>query len=127
VVSAAAQRYRVRRGSPVWSYTHAWRRVPRAAWGGVSILASCESPEQVRRAWERGYAAALVVAHFPQEGAHDLAGVRVLPCPWQSRGVTCRDCRLCWDDTRLLERRLAIGFAAHGSGAARVRWALPVV
>jgi hypothetical protein len=136
IVAEAAGRYRARRGSLVWSYTHAWRTVPRAAWGEVSVLASCESTAQVRQAQRKGYATALVVDRFRRDGVYDLpvtgsklpcAGVRVLPCPWQTRRVSCRDCRLCWDDGRLLACGLTIGFEAHGAGAARARLALPVL
>jgi hypothetical protein len=127
IVAEAARHYRARRGSPVWTYTHAWSVVPRAAWGEVSVLASCESTLQARQAQRKGYAAALVVDRFQREGAYDLDGVRVLPCLWQTRRVSCRRCRLCWDDGRLLARGLTIGFEAHGAGMARARLALPVV
>lgn len=71
IVAAAADRYRARGGGPVWSYTHAWRIVERASWGAVSILASCETPEQVELAHARGYATALVVAHFATRRLHE--------------------------------------------------------
>src|SRR5579871_4292396 len=47
IVSAAADRYRDRGGMPAWTYTHGWRSAARSAWGRVSVLASCEHPEQV--------------------------------------------------------------------------------
>ncbi len=127
IVSAACARYSASGGRPAWTYTHAWRAVPRPAWGEVSVLASCETPWQAERAMAKGYAAALVVDRYRSESAYDLGGLRVVPCPYQTRGVTCRECRLCWDDRRLLERRLVIGFEAHGSGAALVRMSLPVI
>jgi hypothetical protein len=126
IVADAARRYRARRGSPVWTYTHAWRAVPRDCWGQVSVLASCESASQVAEARRAGYATALVVPEFPSDRAFTVAGERVIPCPHQTRGVTCRDCRLCWDDGRLWQCGLSIGFAAHGTGAAKVRLALPL-
>jgi hypothetical protein len=45
----------------------------------------------------------------------------VLPCPQQTRGVTCRDCGLCHDDERRRKAGLVIAFEAHGSGGATVR------
>jgi hypothetical protein len=130
LLAESAERYVLRGGgrSKVWTYTHAWRTVSRAAWGAsVSVLASCEGPGQVEQARARGYAAALVVPSFRQEAAYDHDGVRLLPCPEQTRGVRCSDCRLCLDDHRLHRAGLTIGFALHGAGAARARLALPVL
>lgn len=113
---------------PVWSYTHAWRTVKRASWGRVSILASCEALSDVVEAMYHGYASALVVAHHPEDGraymAHtNLHGVerevKVIPCPSQTRDVKCTDCRLCWDDQRLLAHGACIAFAAHGASKKR--------
>jgi hypothetical protein len=128
-LAAAAKRYErrgmlARRGRKVWTYTHAWRKVARASWGAVSVLASCETPADAAAALAKGYAAALVVPAFEQEAAYDLAGVKVLPCPNQTRGVRCRDCGLCLDADRLHARGLVIGFAAHSQGAGAVRQTL---
>jgi hypothetical protein len=124
LVSAAAERYMARGGKKAWSYTHSWRKVERASWGSVSVLASCEAGEHVVDAMARGYGAALVVAEHPADGRtwQHQAGFAVVPCPNQTReDVQCVDCRLCWDDARLRERRQVIGFAAHGAGKAKVR------
>src|SRR5262249_41254139 len=106
-LGAAARRYSARgnaprRGKKVWTYTHAWRTVAREAWGdSVSVLASVETVREAREAMAAGYAAAVVVAAFEQESAYHIDGTTVLPCPNQTRGVTCRDCGLCRDDERL--------------------------
>jgi hypothetical protein len=71
----------------------------------------------------RGYAAA-VVAAFEREGACRIDGVTVVPCPHQTRGVTCRDCGLCRDDQCLRSAGLVIAFQAQGSGGAAVRQTL---
>jgi hypothetical protein len=121
IVSEAAREYSGWRGQPVWAYTHGWRDVERASWGTVSVLASCETPADVRGARERGYATALVYAGEPQRRRFDVDGVAVVPCPQQTRdGVTCASCRLCFDDRALRERGVTIGFAAHGARAKRV-------
>ena len=106
---------------PVWSYTHAWRTVPRDAWGRVSVLASVETEEGALRALQEGYAAALVVSAHPADGRayRTLGGLKLIPCPSQTRDVKCTDCRLCWDDKNLLRQNAAITFAAHGSGKKR--------
>ncbi len=102
---------------PIWSYTHAWRTTARASWGRVSILASCESVSAVVEAYWRGYASALVVAHHPKDGRayRTTGGVKVIPCPSQTRDVKCTDCKLCWNDELLLSQRACISFAAHGA------------
>jgi hypothetical protein len=110
IVSAAAARYMERGGGQVWTYTHAWRDVAHESWGGVSVLASCESGDDVRLARSLGYAPSIVVEQFES----DKLTAGVLPCPAQTRGRTCTSCRLCFDDLRILDRGYAIGFELHG-------------
>lgn len=121
-VSRAAERYRQRGGREVWTYTHAWRDVCRVCWGRVSVLANCESVADVREASRRGYATAMVVPEFESESAYEVAGgVKVIPCPAQTRGVKCVDCRLCMDDERLHAAGLTIAFEAHSQGKNKVK------
>lgn len=124
IVAAACERYMERGGGPVWTYTHGWREVERASWAGISVLASCESSADVLKAQARGYATAIVVEEFASakrhkigDGlcAHQSSVPDVLPCPQQTRGVSCSDCRLCMDDGGLRERGYAIGFELHGT------------
>lgn len=84
IVAAAAARYRARGGGPVWTYTHAWRLVDRASWGSVSVLASCETPEQVELARGRGYAPSIVVEAFASDRKHQLCRTA---CPGASPGI----------------------------------------
>lgn len=111
----------------VWGYTHAWRKVPASVWEGVNMLASCQSPDEVEEAWGIGYAVAVVVAEHKSKGMYKWHGIRVLPCPHETKGVQCVDCRLCMDAPRLLRDKIAIGFAAHGSGSAKIRKSLPLL
>jgi hypothetical protein len=126
-LGAAARRYAARgnlprRGRKVWTYTHSWRAVPRASWGeAVSVLASVETVRDARDAMAKGYAAAVVVAAFERAAAYPIDGVTVLPCPNQTRGVTCRACGLCRDDERLRSAGLVIAFQAHSTGASAIR------
>lgn len=109
---------------PVWSYTHAWRTVARESWGRVSVLASVETLSQASEALSRGFAPAIVVSAHPADGKawrDPETGVKVIPCPSQTRDVTCVDCGLCFRDGTLIAQRAAIAFAAHGSGAKKVR------
>jgi hypothetical protein len=127
IVSAAARRYRARSGKAVWTYTHAWRKVPRADWGNVSVLASCETTAEAKDAMQRGYAAAIVVPEFKEERAYLEGDVKVLPCPNQTRGAQCSACRLCMGAERLREAALVIAFAVHGRQRQRGLVALQMV
>ena len=127
IVSAACERYMDRYyqwnqtdKNTVWTYTHAWddpEKVERSDWGRVSCVASCESVSQAEAATAKGWAVALIVGEFVSEKVYPLEGtsLRVIPCPYQTRGITCDKCRLCWDDRRLFEAGLVIGFLAHGA------------
>lgn len=138
IVSAACRRYRARgefllsRGlisvpAVPWTYTHSWRDVPVSSWDGVSVLASCESPAQASEAVSAGYAPAVVVGGFHTQRAFRYGAVTAIPCPNQTSGVTCGECRLCLDAPRLSARRMGIAFAAHGTGAGRVMRSLAVI
>lgn len=113
----------------VFTYTHSWRNIHRAAWGPISVLASCETTEAVQQAQEAGYAAAIVVDQFEQKKAYSLTQgsttVKVIPCPAQTYAdITCHDCRLCMNADRLHAAGLTIAFEAHGAGKKRILYAL---
>lgn len=123
----AVDDWKLRGGGAVWTYTHRWREIERVEWGTISVLASCETVADAELAVSRGYVPALVVDAFPSERAFRLSGLslRFIPCPAETRGTTCVECRLCFDDAKLQERGMAIAFALHGLGASKVR--LPVL
>lgn len=119
-----AERWVQRRGGASWTYTHAWREIPHEAWrSAISVLASVERPEDIEVARAAGYAAAITLEQFPSDRAFRLSGTtaRMIPCPAETRGRTCVECRLCLDDKKLLERDIAIAFALHGPGAKLAR------
>ena len=106
---------------PVWTFTHSWRVIDRSAWGRIQVLGSIERPEDGRSALRRRYAPALVVAEHASAKAHTSHGVKWIPCPSQTRGVPCAECRLCLDADSLVARSAGIAFAAHGGGARKAR------
>ena len=120
-VSAAVERYVNRGGQSAWTYTHAWRTVERESWGeSIAVRASCESLADVRAAKARGYSTAMVVAEHPADGrAYTAGGIKIIPCPEQTRGIACVDCRLCWR-----ESDATIAFAIHGAGKNKARGAI---
>lgn len=97
IVGAAMSRYEKRSGHFAYTYTHSWREVPRAAWGEASVMASCDSLNDIQEAQQRGYATSAVVDQFKQHKAYELApGVKGIPCPQQyDKTVTCESCKLC--------------------------------
>lgn len=60
-LAAAIARWKKRGGSIAYSYTHAWRRVPREAFGELSVLASIDKVEDVPAALARGYGSVTVL------------------------------------------------------------------
>lgn len=123
-----ARRWRARGGGAVWTYTHRWREIPRASWGseGIAVFASAERPEELEEAAARGYPAAITLPVFtngrdqaeirPRAFTPEGSSFTVIPCPAETRGRTCVQCRLCLDHD-LLGARKAIGFFVHGAQA----------
>lgn len=120
ILGTACARFVKRTRQLVWTYTHAWDRVSRTIWGpAVSVLASCETPAEVKRAAKQGYACALTVIEFEDDKRHVTEdGIDLLPCPNQvakKRGkkITCAQCRLCMNDEKLKQMGVVIGFELH--------------
>ena len=120
----------------VWGYTHGWRSVPRSSWpSGISMLASCDSVDQLPEAHKQGYGCAIVVPDYLQNdmgqylgGAYDAGnGFKLLPCPYEVREkndhderIWCTECKLCLRDDLLRSNKTAIAFAAHGPKAGKI-------
>lgn len=116
-LSAAARRWLKRGGGKIWTYSHAWRTLPRSLWTSISVLASVDSIKEANEAMKAGYAPAIVVDAFPSEKAFELKGsdIKWIPCPNQTRDVSCQDCGLCMKADWLHESNKGIAFAVHGS------------
>lgn len=116
------------RAAPAWAYSHAWRVIPREAWGPIHILASCETVADAKRAQSEGYVPALVVKDFDGHRAFTVDGLKVVPCPEQTgRAATCSECRMCLNEPRLQELGIAIGFQAHGNGVKTIKGTLDLI
>lgn len=129
LINRAIARWKKRGGNEAWSYTHSWDNVSRKEWSNVSILASIESIDQVERARKQGYAPALVISEHPSEKMYILPGsdVKWIPCPAQTRGISCSDCRLCFNSNRLFSQNMGIAFAAHGVKQSNIKRHLNVI
>jgi hypothetical protein len=127
-VSAAVKRWQGRGGGPAWSYTHAWRKVPKEAWGTISVLASVEQAVEAKEAFEHGYAPAIVIDTFPNGPKSFVKDdVRFIPCPAQTSDKTCDQCELCWDADALHKRKTGIAFEAHGTKTKVIKRRLAVL
>lgn len=124
VLALAARTWRERGGGAVWTYTHRWRDIPRAAWGEISVWASCETLDDAFMSMGLGYRASLVVDSFASDKRYpaERGRVSILPCPFETRGVTCVKCRLCLDAP--IDKDIVIGFRAHGEKVGRARAAI---
>jgi hypothetical protein len=129
ILNKAVSRWRKRGGGDCWSYTHAWKNVPRKEWDQVSILASVTTVDEVPAAKQQGYAPAIVVSEHPSEKVYKLEGsdVKWIPCPAQTRGVGCSDCRLCFNADRLYNENMGIAFSVHGVKKENIKRRLTVL
>lgn len=124
LINSAVKRWKKRGGAVAWTYTHAWKNVPRSAWSNVSILASIDNPQDSTLARSRGYAPAIVVSEFVSDKAFYLkdSTTKFIPCPAQTKdNITCSDCRLCFNANSLYNRDAGIAFAAHGVRKKKIR------
>lgn len=119
LLADAARSWIARGGGPVWVYTHRWRQIAGACWGPITAFASIEDPREGRAALRAGYRPALVVQEFPDgDRAFRVGGAKYVPCPYESRAVTCTLCRLCLGN---LPPKAGIAFRVHGRAAAMAR------
>ena len=127
IVSTAMAEHKAKHDCEAWTYTHAWRDVSSRSWNNQNVLASVESIADIKKARRREYAAAIVVAKFKSDKLYIEDGEKLLPCPNQTRGVQCVDCRLCMKTEHLRNNDISIAFEAHGAGEKKVRLALETV
>ena len=121
ILAEAARDWRSRGGGVIWTYTHAWKVIPKVVWDGISILASIDNLRDGVKALKKGYAPACYVGEFPSHKAWDEAGVKWIPCPAQTGDVVCVECRLCLNDDKLAARGCGIAFTAHGVRKSTIR------
>jgi hypothetical protein len=114
IVADAAMAHTARYGQPSWTYTHAWRAVQRPSWGTVSVLASCETEDDVARATAEGWACAIVV-NKGDVLPDTIAGMKTIHCPQQTGGKPdCARCMICAKDTRIKGKAVVV-FEGHGA------------
>jgi len=116
LINSAVGRWKKRGGGDCWSYTHAWKTVARSNWHHVSMMASISNVSEAKQARLQGYATAIVVDHHDSPKAFTIDGsdIKWIPCPAQTKGIGCSDCRLCIRTNWMFEANIGIAFAAHG-------------
>ena len=129
IVGSAMVRYSQKHNQPAYTYTHAWRDVSVNSWLGASVLASCETVDDIKMARTRGYASTIVVQSHPENGkAYFQGGELLVPCPAQTKeSVTCDSCRLCFNSQKLFDRQATIAFAPEGNTGKKMRLSLKTV
>lgn len=129
LINNAVGRWKKRGGGDCWSYTHAWKHIPRKEWHNVSMLASVSNVDEAYECWAQGYAPAIVVPEHLSDKAYllDRSDTKWIPCPAQTRGVGCSDCRLCFNADRLRDGNFGIAFAAHGAKKTNIKRHLTVI
>lgn len=125
-LASAANDWTKRGGGSVWTYTHNWRAIDRKSWGSINVFASVETLKEAKQANKLGYHPAITVNHHENDRAWNVKNskLKVIPCPAQTRGRTCVECRLCLDRT---PDNAVIAFAVHGSSASKAKKRLPLV
>jgi len=114
ILAQAAAEYTAKHGQPVWTYTHAWREIPRSKWGSISVIASCETIDEAKHAMKRGYAASVVrLKEFNRPFVWE--DVIMMPCLEMTKGTKCDKCKLCFDDKKLVSKGKVVCFFPHGS------------
>ena len=133
LINKAVGRWLERGGESVFSYTHAWKKVPRHEWSNVSMLASVSNVTEAVQAREQGYVPAIVVSEFDSTKAFKLgdSDTKWIPCPAQTKpagkDIACTDCKLCFNTERLYQGNFGIAFAAHGVRKHQLKRHLKVV
>jgi len=131
LINSASGRFKKKGGAGVYSYTHSWKNVPAKTWTNVSMLASVDSVKEANQARKLGYAPAIIVPEHTTDKAFTLKGssIKWIPCPAQTKSetVTCLSCKLCMKADYLHSSKHGIAFAAHGTGAAKIKTRLKIL
>jgi hypothetical protein len=113
ILAVAAKDYTEKQGQKVYTYTHAWRTIDVKSWGSISVLASCETVDEVRQAMAKGYPAAVTIESH--DNLPKATGLRFVSCLKQTeKADTCLACGLCLRAEGLLRTKTAVCFAIHG-------------
>lgn len=114
----------------VWTYTHAWKKIPKSYWGNISILASVDSVEEANEAYKNNYVPAIIVPKFESKKSFKIknSDIKFIPCPAQTHEeISCTNCKLCFDSNKLYSLKAGIAFEAHGPTKEKIKRRLNVI
>jgi hypothetical protein len=118
---------RANRGRRGFTYTHKLSdldAIREATKQGFTVNASADSVALADRYYSQDLPVTVVIPRDAPEVTYTPEGVRVVVCPAQTRqDVTCQSCGLC----AVADRRVIVGFRAHGTGAGKIEKRLKVV
>jgi hypothetical protein len=118
---------RANRGRRGFTYTHKLSdldAIREATKQGFTVNVSADSVQQADHYYLQGLPVTLVIPRDAPEVTYTPEGVRVVVCPAQTRqDVTCQSCGLC----AVADRRVIVGFRAHGTGAGKIEKRLRVI
>lgn len=121
ILAQAAKEHTEKCGMPVFTYTHG-HETKRESWGEISVLRSCETFGQVKKAHKDGFASAMVVNSHDSDKAVKHEDFTIIPCPQQTgRVANCAACKLCAQGDKLHAKKAVIAFAIHGARATRAK------
>lgn len=121
ILAQAAKEHTEKCGMPVFTYTHG-HETKRESWGEISVLRSCETFGQVKKAHKDGFASAMVVNSHDSDRAVKHEDFTIIPCPQQTgRVANCAACKLCAQGDKLHAKKAVIAFAIHGARATRAK------
>jgi hypothetical protein len=108
----------------VWTYTHAWKEIPKSYWGKISVLASVDSVKEANEAYKKNYVPAIIVSKFESKKSFKLknSDIKFIPCPAQTHeNISCASCKLCFDSNKLYNLKTGIAFEAHGPTKEKIK------
>ena len=118
---------RANKGRRGFTYTHKLSdldAIREATKQGFTVNVSADSVALADHYYLQGLPVTLVIPRDAPEVTYTPEGVRVVVCPAQTRqDVTCQSCGLC----AVADRRVIVGFRAHGVGAAKIEKRLRVI
>jgi len=118
LIGSAMVRYGLRseNNSVAYTYTHSWGKVHESEWKGANVIASCETPQDIKDARKQGYACEWTYKEHATRKVHERDGIKVLPCPNNfNADVKCTDCMKCADLKLLKKNEWVIGLSVHGA------------
>lgn len=128
ILAKAANKWIGNSNRIVWTYTHAWKKIPKDYWGKISVLASVDNTYEAKQAFYSKYTPAIIVDKFEGKKAFIKDDVKFIPCPAQTHdNISCASCKLCLNSDKLFALKTGIAFEAHGATKTKIKKRLNII